>query len=977
MMRSLAFLWLIMVLAAGGYLLVRVGQGLNFHTDLMALLPREDQNPSLQHTNDVVTRALSQRVVIMVGHKDKAAAYAAAKDITHRLVTSSLFDITTSGFDKDRLRQIGTFYYPYRFGLLSDLDHDRLKTGQGQEIAVRALSQVYGVVGLANGPLLHGDPFLLMPSFLTSLPLPLSRLSLDDGMLSVQDEGTTWVMIAGQIKGAPYALDVQKKVSDVFDHAVHSQRAIYPEIQVLHLGAVFFAKAGGEKAMGETSSIGIVSTIGTILLVLVMFRAIRPLVLSLLVIGVGILTALSVSLVIFGELHIGALLFGISLIGVCVDYSLQYCSEVFSPHTSTPQERLMRVLGGITLGTATTVIGYLTLYLAPFPGLHQIALFSAAGLLAAWITVVLWLPLLDCKVITPRQQPMPALAKEFLIFWETSKYHRLRSGLLGLLAVLGLVGILRFHTDDDVRHMQSLSPDLVTEQESIQKLIGTSASNQFFVVQAPDNETALQNEEKLTERLRPLVAEGHLSGFQSPSQYIPSAALQRENWLLQREHLYKPLLAQQTMDLRLATTPAMPNEEGKILTLAEADGSNKSLGFLSTLLLDTSQGEVTHMVALDGVVHPEAVAAAAEGITGIRLVDPAGDFSRLLGKYRSRALTLLLLSALLMTPLLIWRYGLRKGLWIMVPPLLAVILTPPLRSVVGGAFTFFDAMGLVLVLAIGVDYAVFCAETSGERKPVTILAVTMAASTALLSFGLLALSQVMAVSNFGATMTIGILLSFLFAPMAGLTNKKYCLWPLRKIFSLALIFMLCGCTYNSADETLTNATYSGVVHISPDVALIMPRPADLGRSVEATQLVTAHYGDQNFAFEAHISATPDAFLLVGLDLVGRKIMTIHWTQEGIEFDKALWVPSQLRPENVLSDLVLLYWPDHIVRRAIKGSSVKLIVEPHRRTIMSGPKKVWQADYILNSEHDLWSGKLHYRNLAWGYEFNVQSQEINP
>ncbi len=773
MMRLFAFLWLIAVLSAGGYLLARVNHGLNFHTDLMALLPREDQNPALQHANDVATRALSHRVVIMVGHKDKAAVYAAAKEIAHQLATSGLFDMTTSGFDKDRLRQIGTFYYPYRFGLLSDEDYDNLKAGHGQAIAGRALSQVYGVVGLANGQLLHSDPFLLMPSFLTSLPLPLSRLSLDDGMLSLQDKDTTWVMIAGQVEGEPFALDVQKQVSDFFDRAVNSQRTIYPDIQVLHLGAVFFAKAGAEEAMGETSTIGIASTIGTILLVMIMFRAIRPLIVSLLVIGVGIMTALSISLLIFGELHVGALLFGISLIGVCVDYSLQYCSEVFSPHIGTPQERLKRVLAGITLGTATTVIGYLTLYLAPFPGLHQIALFSAVGLLAAWVTVVLWLPLLDRHTVLSRKQPMLTIAKEFLAFWETSKYHRLRKSLVALLVVLGIIGFLRFHIDDNVRHMQSLSSSLVTQQETIQKLIGASASNQFFLVQAPDDETALQSEEKLTERLRPLIAAGDLTGFQSPSQYIPSAARQKENRLLQGEQLYKPLLAQQTLKLDLATTPAMPSEQSPVLTLAEASKSGKPLGFLSTLLLDKGQGEVTHMVALDGVVHPEAVTAAAEGITGIHLVDPTGDFSRLLGKYRNRAIALLALSAALMTPLLIWRYGFRKGLWIMVPPSLAVILAPSLRCLAGGTFTFFDAMALVLVLSIGVDYAVFCAETSGKRKVVTILAVTMAACTALLSFGLLALSRVMAVHNFGATMTTGILLSFLFAPMACSASKKH------------------------------------------------------------------------------------------------------------------------------------------------------------------------------------------------------------
>ena len=119
-----------------------------------------------------------------------------------------------------------------------------------------------------------------------------------------------------------------------------------------------------------------------------------------------------------------------------------------------------------------------------------------------------------------------------------------------------------------------------------------------------------------------------------------------------------------------------------------------------------------------------------------------------------------------MAPLLVWRYGWRHGAWGFLPPALAAVLTVPLRALGGANFNFFDAMGLVLVLSVGMDYAVFCAESLGERRPVTVLAVLLAASTALMSCGLLALSQAAAVSHFGATMTVGILLSLMFAPLA-------------------------------------------------------------------------------------------------------------------------------------------------------------------------------------------------------------------
>lgn len=940
----------------------------------MALLPREQQNPVLQRANDLVGEALSRRLVFLVGHKNREIARKAARDMALRLGASGSLDMAVNAPDSNQLRQMGALYFPYRLGLLSSADRELLQSGQGRKIAERALTQVFGVFGFANAELLHGDPFLLLPGFLSGLPTPLSHLSLNDGLLSLEDKGVTWVLIAAQLNGNPFALDVQTQVAEEYRQAANTLRASDADLEILHLGAVFFAKAGADQAMNETSKIGIISTLGSMLLVLMVFRGLRPLLLSLLVIAAGVLTGLSATLYLFGELHVVALLFGISLIGVSVDYSLQYCSEVFSPAPGTPRQRLRRVLVGITLGTGTTVIGYLTLFLAPFPGLHQIAAFSAIGLLAALSTVVFWLPLLDRKSVPAYSRNKLLHAERFLRFWEAPAYRRQRRVLSGLLIVLGIAGFLRLHADDNVRHMQSLSSALLLEQDRIQQLVGMTAGSQFFLVQAKDDETALQTEEKLAKRLRPLVVSGELAGFQSPAEYIPSMARQTENRELQAEQLYKVLLAQQTAQLGLNETPATPEQNSPLLTLAEAKKLNPPPVFLSTLLLGETDDEVLHRVALDAVAYPETIAAVADGIPGVRLIDPAGDFSVLLGKYRSRAIGLLALSAGLMAPLLIWRYGLKKGLWVMIPPLLAVVLTAALRSLAGAAFTFFDAMALVLVLSIGVDYAVFCAETTRERRGVTMLAVTMAAGTALLSFGLLAFSQSLAVHAFGASMSIGVLLSFLFAPLARLASKEQPDWPIRSLFSAGLLILLSGCATPPTAENPRQTNISSAIRIAPEVVLQLPDPAELGRPVEASQLVTADYGGQSYAFTARISATPEHFLMVGLDLIGRKLLTIDWQKDGITYEKAKWLPAQLQPENILADIVLLYWPDQAVRHALSGSAVQLLVNENGRAILAGEQKVWQADYQAKTENNRWSGKLHYRNLALDYEFSVQSVE---
>ncbi|QEX22994.1 membrane protein [Hypericibacter adhaerens] len=764
-MRAAALFWLLLVLAAALYLGWRLHEGLRFRTDLLALLPREAQDADAQHANDVVTAALSRQVMIMVGGPDRDQTRAAATAIAAALTQPKLMELTTDSFGKDRLRRIGELYFPYRRGLLSAQDRQSLLEGKPEAVSLRALSQIYGLVGMADAKLLQRDPYLLLPDFLTHLPVPLSRLSLDDGLLALRDGGDYWILLAGQITGDPYALAFQAAFGDALDDAVAAQRQAHADLQVLRLGAVFFAKAGAEQAMGETSTIGLVSVLGTVLLVLAIFRAVRPLGLTLVAIGTGVLVSLSACLLLFGELHVLALLFGVSLIGVAVDYSLQYLSEIFALEGGAPRERLRRVWLGITLATATVAIGYLTMFLAPFPGLHQIAALAAIGLAASWATVMLWLPALDHSRRPRHGERVLSWAGAFLGWWLRPRSPWWGWGGAALLLLIAVGGWVRFHPDDDVRRMQSLSGPLMAEQDRIQQLTGATGGTQFFLVEAADDESALQTEEALIDRLGPLLAEGALAGFQAPAQYVPSAARQRQNRELVHRELDGPLLAQHLGQLGLDQLEPPPAEDAAFLTLDQAVAKEGALGFLGSLLLTGGKGAL-HVVKLDGVARPDALAGAAQGLAGVRLIDPAGDFSQLLAKYRHRALGLLALSAALMTPLLIWRYGWKTAPRVIAPPLLAVLLAPALRAWFGASFTFFDGMALVLVLSVGVDYSIFLAETSAQRQRVTMLAVAMAAATALLSFGLLALSSVQAVHAFGTTMLIGILLAFLFSPLA-------------------------------------------------------------------------------------------------------------------------------------------------------------------------------------------------------------------
>jgi predicted exporter len=110
----------------------------------------------------------------------------------------------------------------------------------------------------------------------------------------------------------------------------------------------------------------------------------------------------------------------------------------------------------------------------------------------------------------------------------------------------------------------------------------------------------------------------------------------------------------------------------------------------------------------------------------------------------------------------------------MLPPILAVVLTPLIISAFGEVFTLFNLMALILVFAVGLDYSLFLSHAQDERRGVALVANILSGLSTILAFGLLTFSELYAVHAFGVTLFCGILLSILFSmiPIVRMTTGK-------------------------------------------------------------------------------------------------------------------------------------------------------------------------------------------------------------
>jgi uncharacterized protein DUF3261 len=162
--------------------------------------------------------------------------------------------------------------------------------------------------------------------------------------------------------------------------------------------------------------------------------------------------------------------------------------------------------------------------------------------------------------------------------------------------------------------------------------------------------------------------------------------------------------------------------------------------------------------------------------------------------------------------------------------------------------------------------------------------------------------------------------------------------------------------------------------IGPNTAIALPKPREMGRSLDVVQLVTLQFAGQSVTFDVRLSITPDRLVMVGLDGMGRRAMTVAWNGETMTVETAPWLPAAARPTSMLSDVVVLFFPIGAVRHALEASGCELAITKRTRVVRCGDADIIQAEYDEQSSA-LWNGKLRYSNLAWGYEAEVRSAEL--
>lgn len=731
---------------------------IHIQTNIFALLPEAHQDPRLERAQQYVSQQLNDKVFVVLNAKDDAALTKATHSFKQSVAATDLWQPLHAQLDSEKFAQV---LYQHRAGLLTPDDQKLLEEKDYASLTDQGLLQIMSPGMPVTTELLQQDPLLLFPRYAMGLSSLQANpdITLEDGFATIRDEQGISRLLVLELKNSPYNIDYQEKTSAWIEqlNAKLKQMQVEPH----WTGTLLFAQFGTTSAEKEISTIGVGSTLGIFLLVLFGFRSVRPMLTEMIAVGTGCLVAFALTHWVFGEIHLMTLVFGASLVGVCVDFSFYFMAMQSQHRPINGFAVLKPLLPSLFMGLMTTLVAYIFLSFTPFPGFKQIAVFSMVGLAAAWITSVLLLPRLAPLNAEPAIRRLGFIGKARS--WVQAR-NGLRYGLIGLIAVVTGSSLMFLQSNDDIRNLQSMDQKLKQEDQYVRERFMQQQSSEYFVVHGSTAQELEQNEQKLLEKLQVLQAQNKLDGFQALGQWLPSKAQQQHNiQLLQAIPTGALLDYAAALQLNSAEVLGWQKQLAQQPLLSPAEMSQHPLAFLHmspTERLVLLQN-VHNVAALEQLNTPQ-----------VQLLRPVNQLSELFQQHRIQAQWLLVSALICLMIGLGLIYGLKSILALVLPVTLALMTTFAIQAWLGVEINLFSIMGTFLIIGIGVDYAIFYRH--GHDHPQVVgMALFLCMMSTLLGFGLLSFSQTYAIHCFGLTVLLGVIFSFIYATLFTSSDAKH------------------------------------------------------------------------------------------------------------------------------------------------------------------------------------------------------------
>jgi predicted exporter len=716
--------------------------------NVFSLLPKSERNVVAEEFIDRVAKKGERSLVVLLSSGNLETSLEAEK--TFKSLIKSL-DIKKTQ-SHDGYAEYVSKLLVHKSGLVTSEDISLLDSQPAAFWVDKSNAIAYS---MGSSPIpWRDDPLGLLGDWLYSLG-SVTKIRPYGDSLVVERAGVSYVALPMEIDSSVESLSAQVVLADAINSAIGETKLKHQGVEILKTGVIFFATETSKSIKSDISLIGLISGISALLLVMFIFRSLYGVAIVLITVAIGFLYALLACFFIFPKVYILTLAFGTSLIGMSVDYCLYWLTTSIDDNKNS-FERRRYLLPGMFLALITTAMGYFLMAITPFPVLSQMAVFSIAGITAAWLTVVLIFPYIN-------KLRFSANSSLTLVNYIQPKNYRIsvssRKVIIAVMILVSIYGIFSFRSDDNIRSLAIFDKELIAQQVKTSEILDLPSPSQFFIVSGSTEEESLSRAEQLSKKLDKLVSEGVIGGYQSITRFIPSLATQTiasKAYSSQgKENAIKQIAKEFGMSEAWAQSLNQINQPLTVSELQETPFYN-SLSYL-WFTSDSSSNKST-AVLLTGVGDAEALTKLSKLTDqNVAWVNKPQEISDVFARYRTLFSYVIAVGYLLTFVVLCFKYG--KSAWrAVLPSILATCITLAILSLAGEAVTLMTVIAFALLFGLGTDYGIFLLQYPSDKK--VLLSITTAALMTLISFGSLSLSSMPALHSFGVTLFYGILLSW-------------------------------------------------------------------------------------------------------------------------------------------------------------------------------------------------------------------------
>lgn len=540
----------------------------------------------------------------------------------------------------------------------------------------------------------------------------------------------------------------------------------FPDVKLVMSGVGYYAVVIRDKIRSDITRLSIAAGLFVCFLLFYVYRGFAPMLFGIMPLLTAIIAGTIAVMLVFGQIFGITMAFGITLIGVTIDYPIHFFTHIHK--SSTPKKAIVGIWPTLRLGVLTTIVGFTAMLLAGFEGLKQLAVFAIIGLLAAALVTRWLLPI----VISETQKfNMPA----HLLRFSNRSIQLLGKTpwLVALVSLITLAWIISQDnlTDYDVKKLTPLTASQKQTDRRLRDIIGTTNTRHVIVINANNVEQALQRSEALTAQLNLLVNDKVIGGYDMAARYLPSLKTQGQRLALipQRAEL------EARFKMALQGLPFRYQSFSGFIDSLEAVKQQPLLDYQSALrsplqwkvetLLHQHETGWMALVLLRRVKDYPALLSwgSKQHVDGMKLLDLRQESTDAMATYVNEAIRLLAWgTVIILTILLIGLRSIKDTLRVVLPIAAALILTIGFWLLSGVKLNMFHLISLLLVVGIGLDYVLFfIRKTSSEDHRLDFLAVWICNITTVVVFGLLFFSFPLVLQAVGGTVAVGALAAFI------------------------------------------------------------------------------------------------------------------------------------------------------------------------------------------------------------------------